>query len=174
VGLSLAPLGDWLFAHLTAATAQRWMRAAVYAILLYGLFSVLWDVRNQMKVVDYRPEAEMWAEIGDHCSGEARVIALTQDYGSRLQYWGWQTVQTWPYVGDSGYANIRGGVFSFDDLFSRYSSKMNYFLVTDFEEYNKQSELKERLSNSYPVYLEGDGYLIFDLKKSLQQDANGS
>lgn len=174
VGLSLAPLGSWFFAYLTGAALQRWMRAAVYLILLYGLFAVSWDARNQMKAVDYRPEAAMWAEIGEHFEGEARIIALTQDYGSRLQYWGWQTVQTWPYVGDSGYANIRGGVFTFDDLFSRYSSKMSYFLVTDFEEFNKQSELKERLSNVYPVYLEGNGYLIFDLKNPTQQGVNGS
>jgi hypothetical protein len=51
---------------------------------------------------------------------------------------------------------------------------MSYFLVTDFEEFNKQKELKERLSTSYPVYMEGNGYVIFDLKKPLQQDANGS
>ena len=72
------------------------------------------------------------------------------------------------------YANIRGGVFSFDDLFNRYSSKMSYFLVTDFEEFNQQPELKERLFSSYPVSAEGDGYLIFDLKNPIQQDANGS
>jgi hypothetical protein len=113
-------------------------------------------------------------EIGDHFEGSARIIALTQDYGSRLQYWGWQTVATWPYVGDAGYANIRGGVFTFDDLFDRYASKMSYFLVTDFEEFNKQPELKERLSASYPVYWEGNGFVIFDLKKPLQQDANSS
>jgi hypothetical protein len=174
VALSLAPLGDWFFGHLAEAAVQRWMRAAVYVVMVYGLFSVLWDVRNQMKAVDYRPETPMWAEIGEHFDGSARIIALTQDYGSRLQYWGWHTAATWPYVGDSGYANIREGVFTFDDLFDRYVSKMSYFLVTDFEEFNKQSELKERLSTSYPVYWEGNGFVIFDLKNPLQQDANGS
>jgi hypothetical protein len=174
IALSLAPLGDWFFAHLTGATVQRWTRGAAYVILLYGLFSVLWDVRNQMKAVDYRAEAALWAEVGEQFEEGARVIALTQDYGSRLQYWGWQTVSTWPYGGDAGYANIRGGVFTFDDLFNRYSSKMSFFLVTDFEEFNRQPALKERLFNSYPVYSEGNGYLIFDLKKPLPQDANVS
>jgi hypothetical protein len=174
VGLSLAPLGDWFFARLTEATIRRWMRSAVYVILIYGLFSVIWAVRNQMKAVDYRPEAAMWAEIGEQFEDEARVIALTQNYGSRLEYWGWRGSVNWPYVGDAGYANIRGGVFSFDDLFNRYSSKMSYFLVTDFDEFNRQPELKERLFNSFPVYLEGDGYLIFDLKNPTQQDATGS
>jgi len=180
VGLSLAPLGDWFFARLAGPAPdggkplQPWMRSAVYLILIYGLFSVIWDVRNQMKAVDYRPEAAMWAQIGERFAEGTRVIALTQDYGSRLQYWGWRTASTWPYVGDVGYANIRGGVFSFDDLFNRYSSKMQYFLVTDFDEFNRQPELKARLVNVYPVSFQGDGYLIFDLKNPKQQDANGS
>src|SRR6266508_2341100 len=174
VGLSLAALGDWFFARLTEATVQRWMRSAVYVILIYGLFSVIWDVRNQMKAVDYRPEAVMWQQIGEQFDEETRVIALTQDYGSRLQYWGWRTASTWPYTGDVGYANMRGGVFSFDDLFNKYSSKMRYFLVTDFDEFNRQPELKERLVSSYPVSFQGDGYLIFDLKSSTQPDTNGS
>ena len=37
----------------------------MYLILIYGLFSVIWDVRNQMKAVDYRPEAAMWEQIGE-------------------------------------------------------------------------------------------------------------
>lgn len=174
VALSLAPLGDWFFARLTETAVQGWMKSAVYIILIYGLFSALWDVRNQMKAVDYRPEAAMWAQIGEQFDENARVIALTQDYGSRLQYWGWRTASTWPYVGDVGYANIRGGVFSFDDLFNKYSSKMRYFLVTDFDEFNRQPELQERLVGSYPVSFQGDGYLIFDLKNATQQDTNGS
>ncbi len=174
VGLSLAPLGDWFFARLAETPLRGWMRSAVYVVLIYGLFSVIWNVRNQMKAVDYRPQAAMWEQIGEKFDEGTRVIALTQDYGSRLQYWGWRTASTWPYTGDVGYANIRGGVFSFDDLFDKYSSKMHYFLVTDFDEFNRQPELKERLVSSFPVSFQGDGYLIFDLQNSTQQDANGS
>src|SRR5690349_5850819 len=111
VGLSLAPLGDWFFARLAETLTQRWMKSVVYLILIFGVFSVIWDVRDQMKAVDYRPEAAMWEQIGEKFNENARVIALTQDYGSRLQYWGWRTASTWPYVGDVGYSNIRGGVF---------------------------------------------------------------
>ena len=174
VGLSLAPLGDWFFRRVTESAIQPWRRAGVSLILVFGLFSVLWGVRNQMKAVDYRPEAAMWAEIGEQFDAKARVVALTQDYGSRLEYWGWRESANWPYLGDAGFANIRGGVFSFDDLFNRYASKMSHFLVTDFEEFDKQSELKERLLSFYPISAQGDGYLIFDLRNSVQQDPNGS
>jgi hypothetical protein len=174
VGLSLAPLGDWFFTRIRESTGQPWRRIGVSAILIFGLFSVIWDIRNEMKAVDYRPEAAMWAEIGEQFDEDARLVALTQDYGSRLEYWGWRESANWPYLGDAGFANIRGGVFSFDDLFNRYSSKMSYFLVTDFDEFNRQPELKERLNSFYPVSAQGDGYLIFDLKNPVPQDANGS
>lgn len=174
VAFSLAPLGEWFFARFTETSLPRWTRAAVYVILAYGLFSVLWDVRNQLKAVDYHPEAAMWAEIGGQFDEGTRVVALTQDYGSRLEYWGWRRFATWPYTGDTAYANIRGGVFSFDDLFNRYASRMSYFLVTDLEEFARQQELRERLFASYPVYYESEQYLIFDLKHPTQPDANGS
>ena len=112
----------------------------------------------------------MWTEIGEQLGTEARVIALTQDYGSRLEYWGWMTAVTWPYVGDLNYANVRGGGFAFDRLFKRYSEKKDFFLVTDSEEFDRQPELKELLTTSYSIYAQGNGYLIFDLHSS---DAGG-
>jgi hypothetical protein len=174
VGLSLAPLGDWFFARLTEATLQRWTRIAMYVILSFGLFSVIWDARNQMKAADYRPQAAMWTEINQQLGEEERIVALTQDYGSRLEYWGWRGSVNWPHLGDEGYVNVHGGTLTFDDLFNRYASKMGYFLVTDFEEFDRQPQLKERLHNFYPLLAQGNGYLIFDLNHRIQQDASSS
>ena len=174
VGLSLAPLGDWFSARITEATVQRGAKIAVYIILIFGLFSVIWDVRNQMKAVDYRPEAAMWAEISERIGEKASVIALTQNYGSRLEYWGWKGSLAWPSLGDAGYANVHSGATSFEDFFNRRATKMTYFLVTDFEEFNRQTELKEHLARFYPVAFDGDGYVVFDLQKPIQQDASSS
>ena len=168
VAVSLAPLGEWFFARLADATVRRWTRGAAYVILVYGLLSVVWDVRNQMKAVDYRPDAAMWADIGGQFDEAARIVALTQDYGSRLQYWGWRTAAVWPYMGDVNYVDVRGGTFSFDKLFNAYSSKRDFFLVTDFNEFEQQSELKERLFASYPIYVQGNDFLIFDLQNLIQ------
>lgn len=168
VAISLAPLGEWFFARLTEATVHRWTRSAAYAILIYGLLSVVWDVRNQLKAVNYRPDAVMWAEIGEQFDEEARVVALTQDYGSRLQYWGWRTAAVWPYVGDINQVSVRGGVFSFEKVFNRYSSQRDFFLVTDFDELERQFELRERLLTSYPILVQASDYLIFDLQNPIQ------
>jgi hypothetical protein len=40
--------------------------------------------------------------------------------------------------------------------------------VTDFNEFDQQLELKERLFASYPVYAQGNGFLIFDLQNPIQ------
>ncbi len=174
VAVSLAPFGDWLMSRLAESASQHWMRSAVYLILAFGIVSAMVDVRNQLKSVDYRPEAAMWAEIGEKLGQDARVVALTQDYGSRLEYWGWITPATWPYVGDINYSDLRGGKFSFNALFKNYAGDRQFFLVTDFDELKRQPELKQRLADSYPVYAQGDDYVIFDLWHPLRKDGNGS
>jgi 4-amino-4-deoxy-L-arabinose transferase-like glycosyltransferase len=166
VALSLGPFGGWVAAHWVEST-RGVGRVVVFIILLYGLFSVVWDVRNQMKAVDYRPEAAMWAEIAQKLGNEKGAIALTQDYGSRLEYWGWRTVTIWPYASDIDYSKLRSGNgSSFDKLFEGYSGKKALFLVSDFEELKNQPELKSKL-NGYSIYAQGDGYVIYDLQHPL-------
>ncbi len=115
-----------------------------------------------MKRVDYRPEAGMWAAIGK-IIGDKNAIGLTQDYGSRLAYWGWKNPTSWPTSGDLIYhADLRGAQNEFEPSFAAVASKKEFFLVTDFDELNRQPLLKEKLSG-YPVFAEGDGYVIFDL-----------
>ena len=162
VAVSLSPLGGWFSTRLTETTVQGYRRAAAYIILGLGLFMVVWNVRNQIKAVDYRPEGRMWTQIGEELQGKS-VVALTQDYGSRFEYLGWRTVPIWPYTGDLAYLNVQDSNFSFEELFMDYSARKEFFLVTDFDELARQPQLQERLQ-SFPVYLEGNGFKIFDLR----------
>jgi hypothetical protein len=164
VALSLAPLGEWLAAHWTEANIQGYKRGAVYLILFYGLFSVIWSVRNQMKAVDYRPDAAMWAEIGETLSHEPTAMALTQDYGSRMEYYGLTSAGIWPTVDDVSHIELRRGGSSFGRAFEKLVRNKSYFLITDFAELKKQPELKTRLQG-YPVYAEGEGYIIYQLRE---------
>lgn len=163
VAISLSPLGGWFFARLTESTVHSWQRSAAYVILVAGMFMVTWNVRNQMKAADYRPNAAMWAEIGELVY-DKRVVALTEDYGSRLEYWGWKTPQTWPSQGEVAHSLLRGGkINSFDEMFAKYTEKRDVFLVTDLDEFRAQLQLREKLL-SYSVYAEGDGYIIYSLR----------
>jgi hypothetical protein len=162
VALSLAPLADWFFAQLTRLTATRLAQTAVFSILLLGLFASLWSTRAEMKSTDYRPEAQTWAEIGEKIDGKI-TVGLTQDYGSRLSYWGWKSLVSWPTYGDLLYHDdLRGSQKKFNEQFAILALNKELFVVTDFDELNRQPLLKEKLSG-YSIFATGDGYLIFDL-----------
>ncbi len=163
--LSLTPLADLVLARLTESThGSRARRALAASILTLGLFAVLWNVRGVLKSVDYRPEADLWAEIGETLGHPAPVVALTQDYGARLAYWGWETAVNWPRSADFEYSGTRGGKSDFEKRLGQLAGK--FFLVTDFEDLKRQPPLEEYLLQ-FPVFAEGEGYIIYDLRKGL-------
>ena len=168
VAVSLAPIVDWVLSQLAGLTSKQWMRFAAFIILSYGVFATAWDIRNQMKSVDYRPQATMWAQIGDTFGHGGGVVALTQDYGSRLAYWGWQDAGIWPNSGDIDYQGVRGGSFDFNKTFNELTKDQFFFLITDFAELNRQPQLKEKLVN-FAVYAQGNGYVIYDLTASVNK-----
>jgi hypothetical protein len=162
VALSIAPLADFLFAKLAQLTNMNVLRAAAFCLLFFGIFASVWNTRNQLNAVDYRPEAEMWAEIGEKVEGY-NLAGLTQDYGSRLAYWGWRNSTSWPTYGDLLYRDgLRGGQRNYDELFAEITAKKDLFIVTDFNDLDRQPFLKEKLEN-FPIFAEGDGYVIYDL-----------
>jgi hypothetical protein len=168
VALSIAPLADAFMLYLKGLTIRPASRFVIFASLLYGLLAVTWDVRNQLNAVNYRPQAAMWAQIGEQLGHGPNVVALTQDYGSRLAYWGWQNAIIWPNSGDIDYHEVRGASTNFQETFSRLTTGNTYFLVTDFAELDRQPELKTRLLD-FAVSSQGDGYAIYDLEKPASQ-----
>jgi hypothetical protein len=167
VALSLAPLADAFFAKLTNLTGTKSLRVIAASFLLFGLFASLWSTRGEMKRVDYRPEAKMWAEVGQKLD-DKNTIGLIQDYGTRLSYWGWKSVSTWPTSGDFLYhVDLRGAQDDFEQRFKARTAKKELFLVTDFEELNRQPLLKDKLVG-YPIFAQGDGYVIYNLATNSQ------
>ena len=160
--LSLAPLADFLFAKLAELTSTKILRLTSYLFLLWGILAVTWNTRNQLNAVDYRPEAAMWAEISEVTDGY-NLAGLTQDYGSRFAYWGWTYITSWPTYGDLLYSSERGGKRDFDEQFAEIATKKNLFLVTDFNDLSRQPLLQAKLE-AYPVFAEGDGYVIYLLQ----------
>jgi hypothetical protein len=166
VALSLVPLGERFFAFLGEA-GSGWIRSAVFIVLLYGVVSTVWDVRNQMKSVDYRPQVAYWAEIREALGPGASFVALTEDDGNRLSYWGWLKAPLWPSSGDLYQANARGNQRDIDTLFAEMTAQKDFFLVTDLGDLAKQPELQAQLAH-YPVLDQGHGYLIYDLRHPVE------
>lgn len=163
VALSIAPLADFLFAKLAQLTQTKFLRLAVFLFLLFGITASVWNIRNQMNAVDYRPQAAMWSEIDAKTEGY-NLIGLTQDYGARMAYWGWRNMISWPSYGDLLYSAARSGAQQdFDEQFEELTAKKELFIVTDFTDLDLQPYLKAELK-TYPVFAEGDGYLIYQLR----------
>ena len=166
VALSLAPLGDRFFTLLWEA-GSGWVRSAIFVVLLFGIFSTVWNVRNEMKSVDYRPQLAYWAEVREALGPGASVVALTEDYGTRLAYWGWQKALIWPSSGDLYQADVRGNQPDIEELFAELTAQKTYFLVTDLEDFAEQTDLQALLAN-YPVLVQGNGYTVYDLQGRLE------
>jgi hypothetical protein len=104
----------------------------------------------------------MWVEIGQKVDGY-NIAGLTQDYGSRMAYWGWKYVTSWPTYGDLLYHDdLLGAQHDFERQFAAIAAKKDLFVVTDFTDLNLQPLLKAKLA-TYPVFAEGDGYVIYNL-----------
>jgi hypothetical protein len=159
VALSFAPLTGQIFERLTVS---RFSKVAVTAILCLGLFASLWSTRAEMKSIDYRPEAGLWMEISSKV-GDHKLAGLTQDYGARLAYWGWKSLTAWPTAGDLNYhAGLRGAQGDFEERFEDLALKKDLFIVTDFDELDRQPFLKGKLEE-YSIFAQEDDYVVYDL-----------
>lgn len=162
--ISAAPLFDLLAPLLADLFHRGWStRLALFVLLIYALFGTLWGLRAQLKSVDFRPQAQMWAEIAEKLGQPASVIALTPDYGLALAYWGWQGAQLWPSSADLAYQEMRGKGEKIEALFARLTAGKRYFLVADLADFQRQPWLQARLQ-AFPLFAAGDGYRIYLLQ----------
>ena len=63
----------------------------------------------------------------------------------------------------SGLAEIRGNTINAEKTFAEMAADKDYFLVTSFNQLDKQPDLKKILSG-YPIAVEGDGFVLYDLR----------
>ncbi len=161
--VSMAPLAEGVWAQFVGRPPYPRTQWALVGMLMYAGFSGAWQARSQLAAVDYRPQAGMWHEIGDALGHGPNVVALTQDYGSPLAFWGWQNAIIWPSSADAEYRQARGGRIDFEEQFTKLTLGNTYFLVTDFDELHRQPELAQRLSH-FTVFASGNGYIIYDLE----------
>lgn len=160
--LALTPLADALLARSVERIGNSLHKLLAASILTLCLLAALWTSRAALKSVDYRPQAAFWNQIGETVRGH-RVVALTQEYGLPLAYWGWTGAANWPDSSDIEYHALRGGNASFEKSFERLTKNKDLFLVTDLADLKRQPDLQARLS-LFSIFAEGDGYIIYDLQ----------
>ncbi len=164
--LSLAPLGETLSKTIRTRASTRFLPRFIFITAwTLALLGAAWTVRTEMRATNYRPLAETYLEIGNLLREQGSVVALSKDYGYRLNYWGWLNTTHFPSAGDLWYQEKRGDPQEFEQVFDQHAKNRAFFLVTDFDEWEKQVELREYLFANYPLFAESENYLIFDLNQ---------
>lgn len=167
ITLSLVPVIEIIVINLTKQN-KIWQGLAVAVTCMILLYTA-WLAILPQHSDDYRNEPKYWQEIGELLPSDGKIIGLTQDYGYRLMYYGWRKVTLWPPTGESNLAKLRGKEKEFDEFFNKKIDGKKYFLITAFNQYDKQPTLKETLEARFPIYAQGSGYLIFDLTNPLNK-----
>jgi 4-amino-4-deoxy-L-arabinose transferase-like glycosyltransferase len=155
---------------LTEAVLQRkwYMRIlGLLAIMLVGAYLSVVSI-STLRQQDYRATPAFWEEIGQKLPEDGKIVALTQDYGLPLSYYGWRDVAIWPPRGERKLSAMRGDNKELENLFAKKSAGKRYFVITAFKQFNDQPDLKQYLEENYAVAAQGDGYLIYDLEKPLE------
>lgn len=117
---------------------------------------------------DYRNEPPYYKKVADYVEPEDKIVALSQDYGYRLSFYGWRVVQPWKGTEDLRYIQLRDSeVDSFAKRFAEFSTDYDYFIVTRMQEFRRQETLYNELYDHYPIVVEGGGYVIFDLRERM-------
>src|SRR5690606_16125832 len=159
IALGLAVVLDPLT---TFVSSQNGVRRAGFVALVVGLIAFQSYVARSVLIAEsFRHEPAHWRNVGEAIPTNTKVIALTQDYGYRLMMYGWRKVNLWPLATEL--SATRNPDKDNAAKFSEITAGMDYFLVTAFGQLDRQPDLKKIL-DTYPIALEGDGYILYDLK----------
>ncbi len=169
VALSLAILGAWLIGK--AAEQPLLWKIVFGGVMVFALIYPAWLARSSILGADYRNEIKGWQKMGTELPTDGQIIALSHDYGNRLQYYAWRLVSYWPTTADLDLKALQGDAVSSDN-FRQYFEKQikgrKYFLITLIGELNAQPMLKSMLYDHYTLLSESKSYILFDLSKPIQ------
>jgi hypothetical protein len=169
IAITLAPIGALILKPLADLNPKIIIRIAVVSILLAAIVIKTWDIRLDLAREDFRHEPAHWANIGEVIDHNPSVVGLVHDYGNRLTYFGWVTPKIWPPLGQQNIRKLQGKpAIEVKEWFDERAGNKDFFLVTMKRQFEKQPELKKLLEENFPIYGEGDGYLIYDLRNPLQ------
>lgn len=166
---SLMPFLD-AFVQQLRRQAVIWHVAAL-SVLLFASFYGVYVARSILVAASYELEPASWRRVGEAIPAGKPFVALTADYGMRLNYYGWrQASDYWPSSADLNLFALSGNdAIEYDQRFEEITAGKDYFLVTALSEFEAQPRLKEILITNYPVSVEGSGFIVFDLTRHLKE-----
>lgn len=169
LAVTSAPVGALIYKSWQEQNQWRGAKLVAGILLFLILGAGFWMNRLILTSNDYRPEVTFWRTLGDRLREES-VIGLTQDYGYRIAFYGWDSIENWSGSGDLALRDMAGR--SKGDVVALLEKRIEgkkYFLVTWFDDFTRQKDVRDYLYAHFPVET-GDGYLLFDLQSSLKKD----
>jgi hypothetical protein len=166
VALSLAPVAETLFEQVQKLRGGWFARVALSVLITLVTAIQVWNVRVELIRDDWRPDAEFWSSLGEKLGHDGPVLTIAQDYGFRLAYWGWEEVNSWYDAGDLDVRALDGRQIDILQRFEELAAGKRYLVVTQMNRLDQQPEIKDYIYKTYPVFDEGQGYIIFDLTKT--------
>ena len=142
----------------------KWFGQFTFILLLFVVAIYGYDAYSTLKRTNYSQEVAFWQEMGINLGHSAKVVALSEDYGYRLAYWGWISPVNWMNTEDIRLRTESGQTFDFEQYFKSQVQDKDYFVVTLQDEMQRQPELKTLLYKQYPIYYQNSRVTIFALK----------
>ncbi len=158
--VGLGASGEWLVDRLGKPRLLWLARAGVGAALLLGVATGYYLYGRE----DFRHEPAYYQKVASFVTPDDSVIALSQDYGFRLAYFGWINVQPW-----QGFDKLTPEGYDlsspegYSKAFTAAMEEFDYFIITRMKDFRQDDLLSEELDNHYTLFKEGGGYRIYDL-----------
>lgn len=171
VALSLAPVTAFMARALqgpdgSIPLARRLGLAGVVVLaLLWGTMEARARLTARSGLED---QARIAAEIGERVSHSTNTIYLSSDYGLALEYHGYLAGRPWPLLSDLEWERLAGepprsAAARFRSEYAPHT--LDYFIVVDQREFERQPDLKEFLTQHFPLLVSTDRYRIYDLRR---------
>lgn len=165
VAISIAIPLDYLLKKVSSESPDS--KGFVIAVIVVALGYTVFLSRKQVMAEDYRQEPARWQELAQLIPGW-KVVGLTEDYNMRLYYYGSKPARQYPYSFDQNMMRLSGQDFDVTaenlEYFQRNVGDSEFFVVTMFDELEKQPYLKKILYEQYAIFAQGEGYIVFDLR----------
>ena len=146
------------------------------------------EVKNQLKMfsnffginpqfgsfiaLSFNKEIELAKDIGERVQHSTKTILLSSAYGKPLKYHGNLSGDFWPAQAHLQYLEMSGiKTLSVEERFKQMvkENSPDFFVVSNFYHFEEQPDLIDFLYNHFPLFVEHEKYLIFDLRNTLNQ-----
>jgi hypothetical protein len=162
LGVTLGAVAEQVFVWIRKAKLNWVVWVGTVFILIVGIAGGYFIFTKD----DYRHNPPYYQKVANFVDPQDKIVALSQDYGYRLSYYGWRYAIPWKGTEDLRYIELRDSkVEPFSKRFSEFATGYDYFIVTRMKDFRRQTNLYEELYNHYPITKEGGGYVIFDLRE---------